>query len=106
MTQQIIKKNNQRIPPNNIDSERALLGSIMLRPEAIHEIMDIIKEVEGSNKVTLIGFYYFGNKVMGAKDGKLKTIEDVSDKFDKALDELDANPDVEERIISFWFNIK
>lgn len=43
MTQQIIKKNNQRIPPNNIDSERALLGSIMLRPEAIHEIMDIIK---------------------------------------------------------------
>ena len=72
----------------------------------IYEIMDIIKEVEVSNKVTLIGFYYFGNKVMGAKDGKLKTIEDVSDKFDKALDELDANPDVEERIISFWFNIK
>lgn len=72
----------------------------------LYEIMDIIKEVEGSNKVTLIGFYYFGNKVMGAKDGKLKTIEDVSDKFDKALDELDANPDVEERIISFWFNIK
>lgn len=72
----------------------------------IYEITDIIKEVEVSNKVTLIGFYYFGNKVMGAKDGKLKTIEDVSDKFDKALDELDANPDVEERIISFWFNIK
>ena len=72
----------------------------------IYEITDIIKEVEVSNKVTLIGFYYFGNKVMGAKDGKLKTIEDVSDKFDKALDELDANPDVEDRIISFWFNIK
>jgi replicative DNA helicase len=43
MVQQIIKKTNNRIPPNNIDSERALLGSIMLRPEAIHEIMDIIK---------------------------------------------------------------
>lgn len=38
-----IKKPVTRIPPNNIDSERALLGSIMLRPEAIHEIMDIIK---------------------------------------------------------------
>jgi len=72
----------------------------------VYEIMDIIKEVEGSNKVTLIGFYYFGNKVMGAKDGKLKTIEDVSDKFDKVLDELDVNPDVSDRIISFWFNIK
>ena len=43
MAQQIIKKSGTRIPPNNIDSERALLGSIMLRPEAIHEIMDIIK---------------------------------------------------------------
>jgi replicative DNA helicase len=40
---QNIKKTNTRIPPNNIDSERALLGSIMLRPEAIHDIMDIIK---------------------------------------------------------------
>ena len=39
---QTIKKSVTRIPPNNIDSERALLGSIMLRPEAIHEIMDII----------------------------------------------------------------
>jgi len=38
-----IKKTVTRIPPNNIDSERALLGSIMLRPEAIHEIMDIIR---------------------------------------------------------------
>lgn len=43
MAQQIVKKPGTRIPPNNIDSERALLGSIMLRPEAIHEIMDIIK---------------------------------------------------------------
>jgi len=40
---QNIKKTITRIPPNNIDSERALLGSIMLRPEAIHELMDIIK---------------------------------------------------------------
>jgi hypothetical protein len=43
---------------------------------------------------------------MGVKDGKLKIIEDVSDKFNAVLDELDANPDVEDRVINFWFNIK
>lgn len=70
------------------------------------DIKDIIEEVEGANEVTLIGFNYFGNKVMGVKDGKLKIIEDVSDKFNAVLDELDANPDVEDRVINFWFNIK
>jgi replicative DNA helicase len=55
MAQQIVKKTVTRIPPNNIDSERALLGSIMLRPEAIHEIMDIIRpEAFYSDKHRLI----------------------------------------------------
>ena len=27
-----------RIPPNNIDAERALLGAIMLKPEAMHDV--------------------------------------------------------------------
>lgn len=31
-----------RIPPQNIDAERALLGSIMLKPEAIYDAIDII----------------------------------------------------------------
>ncbi len=31
-----------RIPPQNIDSEIALLGSIMVRPEALPEIMDML----------------------------------------------------------------
>lgn len=31
-----------RIPPHNLDAEMALLGSIMLRPDAIYEIMDIV----------------------------------------------------------------
>ncbi len=31
-----------RIPPQSIEAEMALLGSIMLRPEAIHEIIDTI----------------------------------------------------------------
>jgi replicative DNA helicase len=30
-----------RIPPNNIEAERALLGSIMLRPEVMFEITDL-----------------------------------------------------------------
>src|SRR5579872_3671718 len=31
-----------RIPPQNIEAEMALLGSIMLRPEALYDINDII----------------------------------------------------------------
>ena len=31
-----------RIPPQSLESEKALLGSIMLRPEAMHDIADII----------------------------------------------------------------
>jgi len=36
------KKENLRIPPQNIDSEKALLGAIMIKPEALHDINDII----------------------------------------------------------------
>ncbi len=36
------RNNNIRIPPQNIESERAVLGSIMLRKEAMHEVEDII----------------------------------------------------------------
>ena len=36
------QRNNIRIPPQSVDSEKAVLGSIMLRPGAIHEINDII----------------------------------------------------------------
>lgn len=35
--------NQIRIPPQNIESERALLGSIMLRSESLDDIMDIIR---------------------------------------------------------------
>ncbi len=38
-----MRKINVRIPPQNVESERALLGSIMLRPEALPEIMDILR---------------------------------------------------------------
>jgi len=36
------RKNDVRIPPQSIDSEKAVLGSIMLRKEAMHEIEDLI----------------------------------------------------------------
>jgi replicative DNA helicase len=35
---------NLRIPPQNSDSEKALLGSIMLRPEVMYDILDIISD--------------------------------------------------------------
>jgi len=38
------KKTNFRIPPQNIDAEKALLGSIMIKPVALHEIIDLISE--------------------------------------------------------------
>jgi len=35
------KKTHIRIPPHNLEAERALLGSIMLRPEVMFEITDL-----------------------------------------------------------------
>jgi replicative DNA helicase len=32
-----------RVPPHNLDAEMALLGSVMLRPDAIYEVMDIVR---------------------------------------------------------------
>jgi len=40
----IDKKTNIRIPPQSIEAEMAVLGSIMLRPSAIHEINDVVNE--------------------------------------------------------------
>ncbi len=34
--------NRLRIPPQNLEAEMALLGSVMLRPDALHDISDII----------------------------------------------------------------
>jgi replicative DNA helicase len=35
-------KSTLKIPPQHLDSEMALLGSIMLRPESVHEIVDMV----------------------------------------------------------------
>jgi replicative DNA helicase len=34
---------SDRIPPQNLESERALLGSLLLKPDAIHDVADIIQ---------------------------------------------------------------
>lgn len=34
--------NGTRIPPQNIEAERALLGSILLKPDGIHEVTDLL----------------------------------------------------------------
>ncbi|MEK7175953.1 MAG: DnaB-like helicase N-terminal domain-containing protein, partial [Patescibacteria group bacterium] len=31
-----------RIPPHSVEAEMALLGSIMLRPDAIYEVVEIV----------------------------------------------------------------
>ena len=33
-----------RIPPQNLDAKKALLGSVMLRPDGLSEVMDVIFE--------------------------------------------------------------
>ena len=37
-----VRDEHLRIPPQSIDSEKALLGAIMLKPEALHDIADIV----------------------------------------------------------------
>jgi len=38
------KGDHIRIPPQSLEAEQALLGSVMLRPEAIHDITDVVNE--------------------------------------------------------------
>jgi replicative DNA helicase len=41
-TQHNWKPRDLRIPPQSLEAEKAMLGSIMLRPEAMHDITDIV----------------------------------------------------------------
>ena len=38
------KTSDLRIPPQSLEAERALLGSIMMRPEVVHEIIDLVSD--------------------------------------------------------------
>ncbi|MCK5285952.1 MAG: replicative DNA helicase [Candidatus Pacebacteria bacterium] len=44
ITNDYATKSGLRVPPQNIDSEKALLGSIMLRSEVIFDILELISE--------------------------------------------------------------
>ncbi|MDE1974903.1 MAG: replicative DNA helicase [Patescibacteria group bacterium] len=39
-----LKTKDLKIPPQNIEAEKALLGSVMMRGEAMHDIVDIVGE--------------------------------------------------------------
>ena len=43
-TSPYFKTKDLRIPPQSLEAEKALLGSIMIRPEVMHDITDIINE--------------------------------------------------------------
>ncbi len=43
-TSPYFKTKDLKIPPQNIEAEKALLGSIMIRSEVMHDIVDIIQE--------------------------------------------------------------
>jgi len=50
-----VDKIKLRIPPQSLEAEMALLGSVMLRPDAIYEIMDIVSPVS---------FYFEKNRII------------------------------------------
>jgi replicative DNA helicase len=43
-TSPYFKTKDLRIPPQSLEAEKALLGSVMIRPEVMHDITDIIAE--------------------------------------------------------------
>lgn len=57
MNPELISLNNKgvRVPPHSQEAEMALLGSIMLRPDVIYEVMDL---------VTPISFYFEKHKII------------------------------------------
>lgn len=74
----------------------------------ILEISEIISQLMNKN-TTLYGFDFFGNKVMGQKDGRTLEVEDVLPKFDSAVEQLESTPDKVSDSYSpivFWFLVK
>ena len=43
-TSPYFKAKDLRIPPQSLEAEKALLGSVMIRPEVMHDVTDIISE--------------------------------------------------------------
>jgi len=43
-TSPYLKARDLKIPPHSLEAEKALLGSIMIRPEVMHDILDIVND--------------------------------------------------------------
>ena len=72
----------------------------------VEEIKDIISEFEQGD-ISFIGFDFMEKSARGKKNGHTKTIEEVNDKFNQALDELDQEPDnLKNGAIFFLFIVK
>lgn len=72
----------------------------------VEEIKDIISEFEQGD-ISFIGFDFMEKSARGKKNGHTKTIEEVNDKFNQALDELDQEPDnIKNGTIFFLFIVK
>ena len=72
----------------------------------VEEIKDIISELLNGD-IDFVGFEFFGKKERGQKNGHTKTMEDVTDKFNQALDDLEQEPDdIKDGTIKFTFCIK
>lgn len=72
----------------------------------IDELKDIISDFMSGN-IDFVGFEFFEKSAKGQKNGHTKTIEDVGDKFNQALDELEQESDeIKDGTITFTFCIK
>jgi replicative DNA helicase len=43
-TSPYFKTKDLRVPPQSLEAEKALLGSVMIRPDVLHEVVDVISE--------------------------------------------------------------
>jgi replicative DNA helicase len=43
-TSPYLKAKDLKIPPHSLEAEKALLGSVMIRPEVMHDVLDIINQ--------------------------------------------------------------
>ncbi len=68
------------------------INSELKQATFILEISDIISQMTNKS-VKLYGFEFFGNKVMGQKDGRTLEVEDVLPKFNDTVSQLDSTPD-------------
>ena len=39
-----LKARDLKIPPHSLEAEKALLGSVLIRPEVMHDIIDIVTD--------------------------------------------------------------